>query len=65
MICGNDRFYNLYTCLCTNENLKSFPDIKIQLGTNVYVLPKESYITKVSPRVRLNYCRAEASATSK
>lgn len=48
MICGTDRQYNLYTCLCTYENLKTFPDLNIKIGSNVYVLPKESYVEKVS-----------------
>lgn len=64
MICGMDRVYNLYTCLCTDANLKSLPDIKIQIGTNVYILPKESYIEKVSSHF-LSLDRVEANAISK
>ena len=31
-ICGTDKTYNLYTCLCDAEKYKQMPDIKIQLG---------------------------------
>ncbi len=47
MICGLDTNYDLYKCLCTNDNYMNFPDIKIQLGNNQYNFPKESYILKV------------------
>eukprot|EP00347_Sterkiella_histriomuscorum_P014563 403360402 len=46
MICGIDKTYSLFTCLCTPENIENFPDIKIQLGNNLYTMPKESYIQK-------------------
>ncbi|CDW71184.1 eukaryotic aspartyl protease family protein [Stylonychia lemnae] len=47
MLCGIDKTYNLYFCLCTPENLKTFPSLKIQLGNNVYSMPWESYIQKI------------------
>jgi len=39
--------YGLYVCQCYKEDMNNYPDIHIQIGGNVYTLPKESYIHKV------------------
>lgn len=43
-LCGMDTYLNLTKCLCGQEKYDSYPDLKIQLGNNLYTLPKESYI---------------------
>ena len=48
MICAYDNSLSLVTCLCSAEHLTRFPDISIQIGNNVYTLPKESYIDYVT-----------------
>lgn len=47
-ICGMERNYGLYVCQCDSEAMRNYPDINIQIGENVYTLPKESYIHKVT-----------------
>lgn len=41
LICGQDQYRNLFKCLCTDQIYQNFPNIKIQIGNNMYVLPKE------------------------
>ncbi len=48
MICGQDKSYNVYFCLCTEETYNSFPDLQIQLDNNVLLLPRASYILIVT-----------------
>ena len=43
-----ERNYGLYVCQCDTEAMNNYPDISIQIGENVYTLPKESYIHKVN-----------------
>ena len=48
MVCGNDKKQNLYYCECSyNDFYNNFPDIKVQIGNNVYSITKDSYVVKV------------------
>ncbi|CDW80046.1 pepsinogen a [Stylonychia lemnae] len=44
LICGQDQQKNLFKCLCTEQIYQNFPNIKIQIGNNVYSFPKEKYV---------------------
>jgi hypothetical protein len=46
-ICGMDNSYGLFTCLCDEVKLQTYPDISIQIETNAYKLPRQSYIQRV------------------
>ena len=52
-----ERNYGLYVCQCDTEVMNNYPDITIQIGENVYTLPKESYIHKVN-LIRVTHTKA-------
>eukprot|EP00347_Sterkiella_histriomuscorum_P006554 403352331 len=47
-ICGQDQQKNLFKCLCTDQIYQHYPDIHIQIGNNVYTIPKEQYIIPIN-----------------
>lgn len=44
-----DKGQGLFSCLCDLEKYNNYPDIEIQIGNNVYTLPKRSYVQMVRP----------------
>ena len=43
-ICGIDPSQGLFSCLCDEEKYLRYPDIEIQIGNNLYTMPRRSYI---------------------
>ena len=64
-ICGTDTQYQLFTCLCEWDKYQQYPDIEIQLGNNVYVLPKEDYVQRVSQSILFIEYSSVRSVTSR